>query len=530
MCKHCTHIMHVKFPKIISSNGRPTRIDYPTFSREFSYDQLGRLTRLANCAASTNQALVTEQKYSADGNLKTVIGPSGNITVYQYDGKGRLIAKMDAEENEVQYEYDNRGNLIGYTDARGVRFYYEYNSRNQKVREILPNGKEITFEYDKTGNLTAVVDAKEQCIEIDYDGRGNVRERRIYDESDNLKKTVYFVIDKRDLLTSYSDENVAADCSYDLRGRKIRQIVSYGSFTKGHSYEYGSNGLKRSFTAPDGTKYDYEYDKDGNLTAIHIPSEGTITFGDYVVTQPGKVSLPNGQSIAYQYDDFLRTISIELKPCHGLPVHELFYSYLPCGQVGSITHNGTQKSFHYDKVGRLIFAPEGTYNYDESGNRIAAPLNRSSWIYDENNQLLSDDRNRYFYDANGSLVGAETAEDIWSFVYNEEGRLSAVDLSKQGRIAEYFYDPFGRRIQKNVCGVVTYYHYTDEGLVAEYDVNGSEIRSYGYKPHSLWGTAPLWLKQDGQYFWFLNDRLGTPQKLVDSLGNVIWGKILKNCW
>jgi len=36
-----------------------------------------------------------------------------------------------------------------------------------------------------------------------------------------------------------------------------------------------------------------------------------------------------------------------------------------------------------------------------------------------------------------------------------------------------YYDPFGRRLWKDVGGARTYYHYADEGLVAEMDGSGN---------------------------------------------------------
>ncbi|MCP4378999.1 MAG: hypothetical protein GY794_22835 [bacterium] len=77
-------------------------------------------------------------------------------------------------------------------------------------------------------------------------------------------------------------------------------------------------------------------------------------------------------------------------------------------------------------------------------------------------------------------------------------------------VAEYGYDPFGRRFWKEVGGTRTYFFYADEGLVAEYDAVGNEIRAYGYKPDSTWTTDPLWLKQHGEYYFYQNDHLGTP--------------------
>jgi RHS repeat-associated protein len=89
-------------------------------------------------------------------------------------------------------------------------------------------------------------------------------------------------------------------------------------------------------------------------------------------------------------------------------------------------------------------------------------------------------------------------------------------------IARYYYDPFGRRLWKEVAGTRTYFHYSDEGLIGEYDVTGTEIKTYGWKPGSTWSTDPLFMKQGGQYYWYHNDHLGTPQMMTTSSGAVVW--------
>ncbi len=86
----------------------------------------------------------------------------------------------------------------------------------------------------------------------------------------------------------------------------------------------------------------------------------------------------------------------------------------------------------------------------------------------------------------------------------------------------YYYDPFGRRLWKEVNGVRTYFVYADEGLVAEVDETGNVVKSYGYRPGSSWTTDPLFMKVGGQYYFYQNDHLGTPQKLTAVNGAVVW--------
>jgi RHS repeat-associated protein len=75
---------------------------------------------------------------------------------------------------------------------------------------------------------------------------------------------------------------------------------------------------------------------------------------------------------------------------------------------------------------------------------------------------------------------------------------------------------------KEVNGVRTNFFYSDEGLIGEYDSTGSEIKTYRYAPNSTWTTNPLFQKIGSNYYWYQNDHLGTPQKVVDASGRVVW--------
>ncbi len=111
---------------------------------------------------------------------------------------------------------------------------------------------------------------------------------------------------------------------------------------------------------------------------------------------------------------------------------------------------------------------------------------------------------------------------MFTYHYNAQDRLVQVDDTNGAVIATYYYDPFGRRLWKEVSSERTCFFYADEGLVAEYNAAGNELASYGYRPDATWTTDPLWLKRDGEYYFYQNDHLGTPQKLVKQNGAVVW--------
>jgi RHS repeat-associated protein len=68
----------------------------------------------------------------------------------------------------------------------------------------------------------------------------------------------------------------------------------------------------------------------------------------------------------------------------------------------------------------------------------------------------------------------------------------------------------------------TYFHYNDEGLAGEYTADGSEIKTYGYHHGSPWTTNPLFLRQNDTYYYYINDHLGTPQKIIAENGSTVW--------
>lgn len=53
-------------------------------------------------------------------------------------------------------------------------------------------------------------------------------------------------------------------------------------------------------------------------------------------------------------------------------------------------------------------------------------------------------------------------------------------------------------------------------------VTGAEIKTYGYKPASLWTTGPIFMKIGTEYYFYQNDHLGTPQMLTDQSGAIVW--------
>ncbi len=170
------------------------------------------------------------------------------------------------------------------------------------------------------------------------------------------------------------------------------------------------------------------------------------------------------------------------------------------------------------------------FSYDKVGNRLTdAKTGTNQWSYNQNNELQSFDTTSFKYNLNGQMTEKTVNGTKTYYSYNLDGRLKEIKDNSSQVIAQYEYDPFGRRTKKYLpqTNETIYFYYSDEGLIAEYDETGQLIQSYGYKPDSDFTTDPVFTHKpdfnDAEgYAYYINDHLGTPQKLITNTGRKIW--------
>ena len=464
-------------------------------------------------------SLVTTYGYYPDGTLKTVTDAELKTTTYSYDALGRVKTLQDHLLQETSYAYDSAGNLRRLTDAKTQESGFSYNGLGQVTGESRPMGQSTSYSYTAAGKLETKTDARGQRTEYVYEpGTNLLSDIYYFDENDTQTGHVSFSYE-RGQLSGYDDGEISASYAYNAFGQKVQETVTYPGFSKTFLYGYDNSGRKRSFSLPDGTTYHYTYDRN-ELRTIRIPGADSISYPSYTLGRPDSVTFPGGTR-SYSYDALARTTSITAPG--------MSYSYPDYDKTGNIltktTGDGTYE-YDYDDLYRVTDVTNPTiddeaYSYDPVGNRLTASNVSGDIEHNQNNELQLYGDISFDYDANGNMTSKTSASEDWAYSYNVQNRLVRVEEDDL-LIAEYGYDPFGRRLWKEVDGERTYFLYSDEGLVAEYDEDGNELRSYGYKPDSTWGTDPLWLKEDGEYYWYQNDHLGTPQKLVDANGTVVW--------
>jgi RHS repeat-associated protein len=514
------------------SNGPLVRITYPTFVRERLFDTRNRMVAETDIETSGRRR-TTRWTYDAGGRVTSVTTPDLRTKEYAYDPLGRLVRQTQTDHQNVVVAWDSWGQTREVTDPRQLTTILRYDKLDRLVSEQQPNGALTRYAYDPASNLLSVVDPRNQEVRFEYDDLGRPGYQRTYPVAgvNPPSRTIQYTYDPRGLLTAYVDGTVSGTFTPDPLGRVTAAAVNFGPFSAGVQYGYNRNGSLQTYTAPDGVTYGYTYDGNEQLQTVAIPQEGAIAVTARRWLAPSSISLPGGGVRQYQYDDRLQPLRITSTDGGGNVVLDYQYTRDDADQVRDLaTEHGTYH-YTYDDAYRLTAADHPllgleSYTYDAAGNRFPAdPALASQWTYGNNNELRATDTASYEYDAAGNQSRRVGSGGETRFGYDERSRLTSVESGSGSLIAQYAYDPFGRRLWKDVGGNRTYFYYTPEGLAAELDASGNVIRSYGYEPGTSWTRAPLFMHGADGYAYYQNDHLGTPRKLTTKTGAVVWSAV-----
>ena len=128
----------------------------------------------------------------------------------------------------------------------------------------------------------------------------------------------------------------------------------------------------------------------------------------------------------------------------------------------------------------------------------------------------------YAYDKNGNL----TSDGTRTYSWDAENRLTSATIpgaaGAAATTASYSYDEYHRRVKKTVGTTTTYFLWSGDTLLAEYDSSGTLQRRYLYagdfapaQVHDIADTTTT-------VYDVHTDHLDTPRLLTDSTGATVW--------
>lgn len=92
-------------------------------------------------------------------------------------------------------------------------------------------------------------------------------------------------------------------------------------------------------------------------------------------------------------------------------------------------------------------------------------------------------------------------------------------------VAQYTYNAFGQRTTKVAGGVTTVFHYDFDGnIIGESGLDGTFTKEYLYRGSRRIAMVDV---DSGTTYFYLNDRLGTPEMMTNYKNTLVWQAIYK---
>ncbi|MCL7381280.1 DUF6531 domain-containing protein [Streptomyces sp. 35G-GA-8] len=433
--------------------------------------------------------LALERTYRSDSSATGLLG-RGWATPFD--------AGLTVATGKVTYRADDGASFV-FTQASDGTYTAPAGSTAKLVKGTstytltTPDHTRRTF--DSGGLLTSVVDTAGKGLSLTY------ASGKLAAVKDAADRTTTFTTGTDGLLSKVSLPD-GTSVSYGYTDGLLASVTDPAGKTS--SYAYGADKRLSSYTDPAGGKVANTYDSAGRVTSQTDQNGKTTTFtwdsstGSAHTTAPDggvwtdvyaanvlmETIDPYGESISYDYDRYLRPISIT-------------------------DQRGNTTEMTYDSAGRMLTrsAPSAlgyseSWTYDTSGNITShtdGRLNKTTYAYNTSNQLtLTTDpmggATAYTYTTLGALATVKTPRGkVTTYGYDTAGNRASVTTTL-GEKTTFTYDKAGRILSKtdprgNVAGAdpapyTTTYTYDGRGLLSSatdplgnttaYEYNGAE--------------------------------------------------------
>jgi len=558
----------------------------------FEYDSSGRLLRtvnpLGNVAGGIPADHTTTFAYDDGGLVTSGTDAAGGVTLHAYDLSGRRTSTTDPVGRVTTFAYDAAGNRTSITDATGAVWSTAYDPVGRVTEERSPAGR-ATFTYDDVGNVLTetsprgnatgatpgsfttrhrhdpvgnIVSTTDPAGQVTTHAYDAMNRRTVFtDARGNATTTTY---DANDNITSVTDgEGGITRTAYDILDRAVTVSDPRNPLWV-TQFQYLPTGQVSRKTTPDGARWTWDYDADGNRTR-EVDPRGTVAGANpdryasvTVYDLDGRatsVTDPLGNTTAQAYDAIGRMTS-STDPRGGVTTHTYradgalasvtgpantgttAYGYDAAGNLTTRTDTkGRVTRYAYDAARRLTSTtlPDGRIwasRYDPNGNRtvVETPIGTATTANPDDGLITStfDSRDQvtalnysdstpdvtYTYDAVGHRIRMSDGAGVATYTYDRADRLAS--LTRDGDTTTYTYDAAGNITRRAYPDATT--------MDAAYDATGRQISisrngvrhaTYTYDPAGRPLTAAL---ATGVAHEWSYDRAGRPLGVTSRTG------------
>jgi YD repeat-containing protein len=467
------------------------------FTQTLDYDGLDRLVRRVDPAGHT-----WRYRWDAQGNCTQAADPRGSRTAYAYDGLNRLVqtvidmndngpAAADAADVAISKRWDDSSRLMSQTDSNLNTTSYTYDPLGRRIATRLADGTVLSSVFDPFDCAISTTDPNGTVVRSTYDALNRVVARSI-GRAPGVSGTTTesYTYDGLSRLVGGSDDDSVFTRRYDSLSHLIRetQQVGPGGPTREVSASYDGLGRRLTLRYPGGRLIAASYDPLGRPTAIRDETPGSsalIAAYNYAgADRIERRDMGNGLRLQVDYDTDGRVENIRyVAIAGGTVLLQRSYAWDPGGNctrveagVGS-TESIETREYAYDAANRLVQSQRSgpgsagpvsvIYTLDGAGNRslVTGGPDAGPYLLDPSTPEPADlQMNQYTavpgqprtYDRNGNLT---TAGPGRRYSYDFRGQLTELTDLVAGLTVIYKYDVLGRRIEKNVNGVITRHYF-----------------------------------------------------------------------
>ncbi len=524
--------------KYFDKLGRLIKVENAEYAEEYTYNYQGMIETKTDPLGRVYTNEYDESgrplySYNPDNTFKRFVYNNKENTVEVYDEKGgKKEVKYDWDENVIwvkdytngsfnltEYQYNDKGNLMKMKDAKGNTTFYEYGLFGVE-RILYPDSSEEYLVYDCVGNVIEKTTGQ-RTIKYHY----NAASQLIQIEYPDF--LVSFTYDENGNRTAIENPQSTAVYVYDSRNRLSSETKTVDGAEYTTSYAYDAVSHLISTIYPDGTVVEQNYDDVGRVTSVN----GYATYF-WNETQLLQIQYANGVITDYDYDTRGRPTHIDTE-MNGNDLLNLTYAYDSVGNVLQMKNTEIvsgqqitkeQWDYKYDSLNRLLTAagdPSGqnyslNYQYDSMGNRTQ--LNDTAYTYNEMNELISSESANetwtFTYDEYGNCTGKSNGVKTFEYLYDFENRLTAVKVDGQVT-EEYTYDSDGNRIKKIDANSERVYIYSGANILYEVNKTTQMDAVYVYGP-----TGRIAKKVNDMKEYYHTDQLGSTKLVTSENGAV----------
>jgi RHS repeat-associated protein len=457
-------------------------------------------------------------EYNPKGLLTQVAYPDRTARSLSYDPAGRITAMGDRRGTIEGFEYDSNGLLTGIIDGNGNRTQFQYGGWDRPERTFYADGSSESYRYNPAGLVERISTASNLFAEIEYNPQ-NRPVKLTYGDGEE----VTFVYNENGLIVQAKNPEIETEYKYDEQNRVV--LEKQGEHVV--QYFHDEAGSLVGMTYPTGERVEFDYDEDLRLAAVKDWNGGLHRFSYGSEDGSLQVLLPGGlrKLIQTEATGLPSSVVVTRGAGGGSELFSFQFEYDTENRVGRFSDSQFgRRYFIYDSESQLVEVrsekPERSesFSYDAAGNRTRA--NGAGGVFNTLNQLTRQGSAQCRYDARGNLVRLSASEGEWNYHYNGRNFLVRAE-GPGGQSITFGYDAFGRRLWKRSGETEVKYVWAGEQLLREVTQIGlrTSVRDYLYSPGNC---APLATRLDGRVYSYHTDHLGTPRRLTDEKGVVIW--------